>query len=53
MALVSSSSQYDRYSVAASELQDHVVDIYGNKENELELFRYMVLHFCSHSDVFS
>ena len=40
MALVSSSSQLDRYSVAANELQDHILDVYGNKENEIELFRY-------------
>ena len=61
MALVSSSSQYDRYSVAASELQDHVVDIYGNKENELELFRpsladqhkvgFFTLDRCSQTEV--
>ncbi|XP_063421561.1 uncharacterized protein C10orf67, mitochondrial-like isoform X7 [Mytilus trossulus] len=61
MALVSSSSQYDRFSIAANELQDHIVDIYGNKENELELFRpsladhhkvgFFTLDRCSQTDV--
>ncbi|XP_052096165.1 inner centromere protein A-like isoform X3 [Mytilus californianus] len=61
MALVSSSSQFDRFSVAANELQDHIVDIYGNKENELELFRpsladhhkvgFFTLDRCSQTDV--
>lgn len=40
MAAVRSRDARD-YFKAEQELQDHILDIYGNRENDLDLFRYV------------
>ena len=32
------------YTVAEQELQDHILDIYGSRDNEEDMFRCVVMH---------
>ena len=44
LSLLPSTMDQNDYTVAEQELQDHILDIYGNRDNEDDMFRCETIH---------
>jgi hypothetical protein len=46
LALLPASLDQNDYTLAEQELQDHVLDVYGTRDNEVDMFRYVSRAYC-------